>query len=167
MTGTDFVHSTAWASFALWAGAEEALIRRHNLRARRFWSWGAALLALHVAAAFQWQHHWSHAAAVSATADQTADRVGWRWGGGVWINYAMLSLWCADAVRWWNRNGNDRSSAPPAALRWVFAFLWFQGAVVFAHGGIRAIAGLAFVGLAIRIGLGRKPPTPEAKGMAQ
>jgi hypothetical protein len=166
MTGTAIIHSSAWVSFALWAGAEEAFIRRHNHRARRFWTWGAAVLALHVAAAFQWQHHWSHPAAVRATAEQTAAVIGWRWGGGVWINYALLTVWSADALRWWSRNGNDRTSAPPTALRGVLAFLWFQAAVVFAHGGIRAIAGLVFLGLAIRFVLSRKPASLKNSGAA-
>jgi hypothetical protein len=166
MTGTDIAHWTAWAAFALWAGAENALLLRQTVRARLFWTLGAAALGLHMAAAFQWYHHWSHSAAVVATAEQTATVTGWRWGGGVWINYAMLALWSWDAIRWWNTDGNCKASTPPIALRGAFAFLWFQGAVVFAHSGIRAIAGLVFVGLAIRIGLSRRPRTVEARGGA-
>ncbi len=167
MTCTDIVHWTAWGAFALWFGAEDSLLRHHHRRARHLWTAAAAVLALHIAAAFQWQHHWSHAAAVSATAEQTASVTGWSWGGGVWINYAMLTFWSVDVVRWWRSTGTGESNLPHPALRCLFAFLWFQGAVVFAHGVPRAVAGSVFVWLALRIWLGRRPPTIETGRMAQ
>lgn len=75
---------------------------------------GWLLLVAHTLCAFHFEHHWSHAAAVAHTARQTAEIVGWNWGGGLYVNYVTIALWGVDLVvqsvcrrlgrlprRWW------------------------------------------------------------------
>src|ERR1700733_10841482 len=56
---------------------------------RWVWTAGCALFLAHLALAFHFLHHWSHAAAVAHTAQRTNEVVGFSWGGGVYINYAF------------------------------------------------------------------------------
>ena len=78
------------------------------------WVAGSLLLFAHTVFAFQFQHHWSHAAAYAHTARQTFDMTGWNWGGGLYLNYLTVALWVADVLlltrarrrqvpppRWW------------------------------------------------------------------
>jgi hypothetical protein len=56
---------------------------------RLAWTGGCGFYLLHVACAFEYYHHWSHANAYAATARQTAAVVGLDWGGGLYVNYAF------------------------------------------------------------------------------
>jgi len=85
------------------------------------WIAGCAFFIAHVAAAFQFQHHWSHAAAYTATAQQTESVFGLRWGGGLYFNYLLTILWIAEAI-WWTRS---------RALHAFFAFMFFNATIVF------------------------------------
>jgi hypothetical protein len=107
---------------------------------RRSWRWGAVALAVHVVAAFHWVHGWSHAAAYAATADQVRAAVGGGSGAGLWVNYAFLIAWIGVAWRW------DRCPVwVRTAWQVTFAFMAFNGAVVFAHGYARLWGGLLTV----------------------
>jgi len=61
--------------------------------ARLSWTGGCFAFLAHVAAAFHFAHHWSHGAALAATAERTAEVVGWHWGGGLYANYAFALVW--------------------------------------------------------------------------
>ena len=99
-----------------------------------FWTAGLLGLAVHVACAFHFLHHWSHAAAMKHTAQRTAEVTGWDWPGGLYINYAFLLFWGVDAVRVW-REALGRT--PVASRVWrlvvhgVFLFMMFNATVVF------------------------------------
>ncbi len=122
------------------------------------WVWTAGCLCylLHVAAAFQFVHHWSHTSAYAHTARQTHLVTGWNWGGGLWINYAFTLWWPLDVLWCWLRQrgwgltmrapgscdtGGSRWSTPatleniPRWYRWtlhaIFGFLVFNATVVF------------------------------------
>jgi hypothetical protein len=84
----------------------------------REWCWtsGWVLLVLHVMAAFQFVHGWSHAAAVAHTAEQTEAMVGIDWGGGVWFNYATIVIWGADVA--WRFDSSCREKCGRASLAW-------------------------------------------------
>ena len=69
--------------------------------ARNWWSLGAAAIVLHVFAAFQVRHGWSHAAAWEHTRAQTLLFTGWNSGHGLYANYALTILWAFDAAAWW------------------------------------------------------------------
>jgi hypothetical protein len=155
-TGEFALHGTVWLSLTAWATASvlPAACRQtpeHDAsltptastlpaacRHRLLWTLGAFALAGHFALAMQLRHHWSHAAAVADTAQQTQAKFGLNWGGGVWFNYAMVLLWLMDAA-WsfldpsrWNAAGNW-----PRILRGYLFFMWFNGAVVFPRGPVR------------------------------
>ncbi len=99
---------------------------------RRSWTLGALAMAVHVGAAFQFVHHWSHAEAVRHTAEQTAQVTGWDWGGGIYFNYAFAAYWLFDAFRWRRRKAQTN---PPRFQFWAthaaFAFMMFNATVVF------------------------------------
>ncbi len=100
---------------------------------RGLWTLGALAMGLHIAAAFQFIHHGSHAEAVRHTAEQTARVTGWDWGGGIYFNYVFAAFWLIDAVRWWRR---DAQSYPQTRLGFwathaVFGFMMFNATVVF------------------------------------
>jgi predicted membrane metal-binding protein len=104
-----------------------------NRGKRWLWTLGCLALWLHVAAAFEFFHHWSHAEAVRQTAEQTRELTGWAWGGGVSINYAFAGFWLWDVIAWW-RTGLDYPNRQPWRY-WitqaVFAFLIVNATVVF------------------------------------
>src|SRR5687768_2111294 len=98
-----FVRATILVATALWAAAEILKLRRPRRvePARQVWTLAAALAWLHTLAAFHDVYGWSQAAAMDATARQTAALFGLRWGGGLFVNYAFLAMWAADAAWWW------------------------------------------------------------------
>jgi hypothetical protein len=108
--------------------------------ARLAWTTGCAALVAHILFAFHFFHAWSHASAYSDTARQTADVVRINWGGGLFINYAVASLWAAD-VGWWWFAGLDAYRRRPwwITLLWhgFLIFIIFNATVVFKDGRTR------------------------------
>jgi hypothetical protein len=137
------VATVAWA-------IGEALMRRSERSdrlARGVWSIGIALALLHVVLAFQLVYAWNHETAVAATARQTMDRFGWEWRGGIYVNYLFLALWFADVCWWWWAPAS-RSTRSPRFERmrlFVFAFMFFNGAVLFASGVGRLVGVLSLL----------------------
>jgi hypothetical protein len=138
----------------------EALMRRSPLSdrwARAFWTMGIALALAHVVLAFQLVYAWNHEAAVAATGRQAADRFGWDWRGGIYVNYVFLALWLAD-VGWWWLAPASHASRPigiEAARLALFTFMFLNGAVVFASGTGRLV-GIASVVVALLGSLARR-----------
>jgi hypothetical protein len=109
---------------------------------RLAWTTGGAALVLHLICAFNFYHGWSQESAYLETARQTDAVVGINWGGGLFINYAVASLWMADVAWWW--------FAGVSAYRrrtWLLTLLWhsflifiiFNATVVFKDGLTRWI----------------------------
>jgi hypothetical protein len=126
------VATVAWA-------LGEALMRRSQAldrAGRAAWTAGLVLALLHVALAFHFVYDWSHEAAVAATVQQTVDRFGWGWRGGIYINYLFVTLWLADVCWWWvaPRSHASRPMAFERARLALFAFMFLNGAVVFGAG---------------------------------
>ncbi len=99
-----------------------------------FWTAGLFALTIHVACAFHFLHHWSHAKALTHTAQRTAEVTGWNWPGGLYINYAFLLFWAVDAVRVWREALGRTSVASPwrkRVVHGVFLFMMFNATVVF------------------------------------
>jgi hypothetical protein len=131
------------------------LSERHR-PARNPWTAGCVAFLLHVATAFQFVHHWSHAEAYADTARQTADLIGLDWGGGLYFNYLFAAVWLAD-VAWWWLNPNSYLTRP-CWVEWLvqgyLAFIAFNATVVFGHGAIRwfGLAGCLLLAVAWAIG---------------
>jgi hypothetical protein len=111
--------------------------------ARAFWTAGATLAIIHVALAFHVHHAWSHDSAFTETARQTRELLGVTFGGGVFVNYAFLAVWLADAAWWWLAPAKyaGRPRALDSAVRAFLLFIFFNGAIVFGKGPVR-VAGL-------------------------
>ena len=142
---------TARLCFVLYVLALGLRLRGRNSAAQLAWSAGFVVFAVHMAAAFQLEHHWSHADAYAATARKTALLTGLDWGGGLYANYVLAALWLVD-VLWWlvrPRSYLRRPVAIEGAVQGYFAFLWFNATVVFGHGPIRPIGAVAFAVLAV------------------
>jgi hypothetical protein len=103
---------------------------------------GLISLIAHVACAYQFYHNWSHAAAYRETARQTAEVTGLDWGGGLFINYALIIGWVID-VALWRLRGLDayrkRPRWPAAAWQGFLFFMIFNATVVFKTGPLRWI----------------------------
>jgi hypothetical protein len=140
---------TVWIAVAgYFAGAIVYALSRGRPRrdslARLLWTAGCAALLAHAASAFHFQHGWSHAAAYRDTARQTAEVSGLDWGGGLYVNYALMALWVADVCWWWARGLRAYRRRPwPLAIAWhaFLLFIVFNATVVFATGFVR-LAGL-------------------------
>src|SRR5437879_7659370 len=123
--------------------------------ARLAWTLGCIAYLLHVACAFQFYHHWSHAAAYEATARRTAEDIGLEWGGGLYANYAFTLVWVIDVCWWWAAPRHYRSR--PRWVEWsiqgFLAFILLNATVVFGAGAVRwlgAAACLFLAGLFVR-----------------
>ncbi len=107
---------------------------------RIIWTVACTGLVAHFLAAFHFYHGWSHTAAYLDTARQTEELFGMKWGGGLFINYALLVAWIVDLAWWW-RSGLDsyRKRPWPVLVLWhgFFIFIIFNATVVFADGIVR------------------------------
>jgi hypothetical protein len=148
------VATVAWA-------IGEALMRRtpgFDRWARSIWTVGITLALVHVFLAFQFVYAWDHDRAVAATVQQSVDRVGWGWRGGIYVNYLFLILWLADVCWWWLMPASraSRSTRIEAARFILFTFMFVNGAVVFAS-GIARLVGIASISLVMFGMLWRRP----------
>jgi len=144
------IRGTAWLSLLAWAVSEWQLASdrsRHRSQARASFTLGALLLLVHTALSLKLRHGWSQADAWREIARQTEQMTGLAFGGGLLINYAFALFWLAEAAWWWRApDGYVRRSA--TALRFsraVFAFMFVNGAVVFAHGPMRLVGALVML----------------------
>ena len=109
---------------------------------RLAWTTGCATLVMHFICAFNFYHGWSHDSAYRETARQTAAVFAINWGGGLFINYAVATLWIADVTWWWLAGLNSYRRRP-----WLLTLIWhsllifiiFNATVVFKDGPARWI----------------------------
>lgn len=101
--------------------------------ARWCWTWGAVCFLVHVAMAFHFFHHWSHADAFARTR-----QVGGI-GEGIFASYLFTLLWPLDAAAWWLCPSKYavRPTWIDRLLHSFLAFMVFNGSVVFAVGIVR------------------------------
>ncbi|HUY33909.1 MAG TPA: hypothetical protein VMV69_14275 [Pirellulales bacterium] len=129
------------------AAADE---RRQRL-ACALWTAGWGLFLAHVACAFHFHHHWSHAEAYLRTARRTAELYGGNWGGGLYFNYAFTAAWTLDVLYWWWRPSGHRRRSPALSVAWhgFFLFMVVNATIVFETGPVRwaGVAGLVILSL--------------------
>jgi hypothetical protein len=136
---------TVWIAVAgYFAGAATYALARGRRgwdgAARLAWTVACAALLVHVACAFHFHHAWSGEAAYRDTARQTADVFGLDWGGGLYVNYALLAAWVADVLWWWGRGLDAYRRRPwPLVVGWhaFLIFIVFNATFVFAGGFVR------------------------------
>jgi hypothetical protein len=146
---------TIWLALCAYAlGAGTRLLARGRvcwvIRARWAWTIGCAFFLGHVACAFSYYHEWSHAAAYRDTACQTGEMTGFRWGGGLFLNYLLAVGWLADVVWWWVAPDHFARRSRRLVIAWhsFFFFMVFNGTVVFGSGPVRWFGLLVCAGLA-------------------
>jgi hypothetical protein len=148
-SGALLTKATIWVAIAGYAAgaAAFALSRgRSNgdAAARLLWTLACLGLLAHVACAFNYYHAWSHDSAYVETARQTGEVVGFDWGGGLFINYAIMTGWVIDIAWWWLGGLASYRRRPwPLAAAWhgSLIFIIFNATVVF-KGGLTRWAGL-------------------------
>jgi hypothetical protein len=138
------------AAALLYAIAIACRLLRGDAVARLAWTLGCAVFITHVAFAFQFYHHWSHAAAYAATAEETAKVTGHAWGWGLYLDYAFALLWIITAI-WWR----PYPARVGTAIQAFFAFMFFNATVVFGSGWIRWTGIAAAILLAALYGISR------------
>ena len=114
------------------------------------WTIGFLVFSIHVWAAFEFVHHWSHSAAWNQTAEQTSELFGWNWGGGLWFNYLFLLAWGIDVVLTWS---TIRPTKWFFILHMYLAFIVVNATAVFGPAWWRPtmiVAGLIFGVLVLR-----------------
>lgn len=155
MPGELLTRATIW--LALWAYAlsvSTMLLSRQRpewvKKARWTWTIGCAFYLAHVACAFGYYHRWSHAAAWSETARQTAAVAGFSWGGGLLFNYLFTLLWLADVLWWWlaPERFARRSTRLTAVWHGFFFFMVVNGTVIFGRGPVRWFGAVICIWLA-------------------
>jgi hypothetical protein len=117
--------------------------------ARWLWTAGCACFVLHVMAAFQFHHHWSHASAVAQTAKETKELMGVAFGEGLYFSYLFLAVWVLDVAAWWLL-GDAYLHRPRWLAGLVHGYLGFialNGAIVFEAGVTRWVGLVACAAL--------------------
>lgn len=117
--------------------------------AKAAWTVGCFALLGHVALAFHYYHDWSQDSAYRETARQTAEVFRVDWGGGLFINYAMIAAWVIDVSWWWAWPDAYRRRPQILTTIWhgFLIFIFFNATVIFGSGVIR------WIGLAVCVGL--------------
>jgi hypothetical protein len=144
--GNDLTHpafrETAWLAVAAWALAWPQAWRGTGALV---WAWGASAAAFHVAVSMHAGHGWSHADAVRHTAEVSGV------GAGVWVNYAFVAVWAADAV--WLAVGPQSYRRRPRWVAWgvhgFLAFVVVNAAVIFATDWRAALTWAVLIPLAV------------------
>ena len=88
---------------------------------------------------------------------KAADRFGWGWRGSIYFNYVFLALWLADVCWWWTapQSHAARSTTLEAVRVAIFAFMFVNGAVIFAS-GIGRLVGIASVSVVVLASMTRR-----------
>ena len=148
--GDFLIRSTAIIAVAGYAGrvlidAAGLTGARWQRRARVLWTIGGCALLIHAVCAFQFLHHWSHAAAWEYTRQRTVMLTGWDSGIGLGINYGMTAIWLVDILAWWRSLDWPRHRLWYWSVQLLFAFLLFNATAVFGPWYWPPIVGLSVV----------------------
>jgi hypothetical protein len=124
-----FTHWTARIAFLLYATSLTVWLIGGSRAARLAWTSGLCVYLTHVAAAFQFLHHW---------------------GGGLYFNYAFTALLVLDVIWIWFSAETYRRRCRWIALviHGFMAFMFFNATVIFVSGWVR------WLGLMVTIVLG-------------
>jgi hypothetical protein len=130
-------YSAIWTALVLYAISVTTLMVRGREAGQRIarltWTLGLLAYLVHLACAFEFYHHRSHAAAVKHTAERTYEVVGVAWGEGIWGSHFFTALWIVDGLWWWllPEAYRRRSLVVQGLVHGFFAFMIFNATVVF------------------------------------
>ncbi|HKV33247.1 MAG TPA: hypothetical protein VJP89_02970 [Pyrinomonadaceae bacterium] len=129
-SGEFLTRSTIWIAILSYTiGSVVFVLSRGRYKfdrwARLAWTIGCAALIAHFVCAFNFYHAWSHESAYVDTARQTADVFKINWGGGLFINYALLLVWIGDVTWWWFAGVRSYRRRP-----WLLMLIW-HGFLIF------------------------------------
>jgi len=135
---------TARLAILYWTIAATLLLVNLRVLARSIWTLACIAYLIHVASAFDFVHGWSHTAAFRHVEEVSG------YGAGIFISYGFSLLWLLDVLWWelWTESYEQRSIWLDRAIHLFFAFIVFNGTVVYETGFIR------WAGIAIFILLG-------------
>lgn len=141
--GDFFTRQTARVAVLYWGVAIAGMLWPIAFSSMR-WLWTLASVAyvVHVATAFQWAHHWSHAKAYQHVQEASG------FGEGIFVSYAFTLFWVFDVLCSWasSRMYQKRHNALTCTIHGLMAFVVFNGTVVYETGFIRWV-GLTLFGL--------------------
>lgn len=146
-SGEFLTRSTVWVVIlAYTVGSIAFAISRGRVefdrRTREVWTAACVALVAHFICAFNFYHAWSHEAAYVETTRQTTEVFKINWGGGLFINYALLLFWITDVAWWWVAGIASYRRRPwSLVLIWhgFLIFIIFNATVVFKNGLTRWI----------------------------
>jgi hypothetical protein len=143
------IRSTAWLSLAAWVWAEwsRAASGEQATAPRLAFTAGLFAMVVHAALAFALRYGFSQEAALLDAARQIEEVTGRPSSPrGFYANHAFMAWWTLEAAAWWRDPAGyaGRALALVWASRLVFAFMFANGAIVFARGPARL---LGIVGL--------------------
>jgi hypothetical protein len=149
--------ATRWTALAAMAGAAVVLVCRlacvRGGTVRWIWTISCGVFLAHVACAFQFYHHWSHADAYHSTALRTEQVMGVFSGAGLYLNYLFALLWPADVIWWWNAPAAHVKQ--PRWLAWTFgiffAFMAVNATIVFGGMMARIVGGVCATGIVLAV----------------
>ena len=97
---------------------------------------GWVLYVGHVLLALEAHYDWSHVTAYTETAVQTERLTGWRWGGGLYVNYLFSIVWGIEVSWWWLTPSryHNRANWLELWMRAFFLLMIVTGAVAFVSG---------------------------------
>lgn len=134
----------AWLSLLCWVACEWARATRGERPPlpRLLFAAGLATMVVHSYLAFAFRYDFSFAAALQDAARQIEAVTGQPSSpNGFLTNYVFLAWWACEAAAWWLRP--DAFARRPGWLVWLsrafFAFMFVNGAIVFANGPVRVV----------------------------
>jgi hypothetical protein len=147
MTALDIARGSAWLVVAVYVVVLIADFCRARAPIRRaVWTLGAAILSAHILWTMLVVHHGSLQEAYADTALKTKQLIGIPIGAGVYVNFAMLAIWIADALAWWLvPNWMQVRQRYVWPLHALFSFLFINAAIVFASPWGRLVGGAALL----------------------
>jgi hypothetical protein len=143
--GDELVRNSIRLALVYYTFALLLLLRGDTRLARKAWTLAWLAYLIHMALAFHFVHGWSHAHAFERTRQESGV------GEGLYVSYLFTLLWSVDVIWWWVAPlaHQRRPRWIGAVLHGFMLFMVFNGAVVFAAGGMRW-AGVALFELLAR-----------------
>lgn len=141
--GDDLIRNTIRLALLYYAITLTLLLRTKPLdwqkhtdkicRARTCWTLAWLSYLIHLAMAFHFAHHWSHAEAMRHTEEVSGV------GEGIFVSHLFTLVWTADVAAWWL--WPTWYAGRPAWVNWALhgfmLFVVFNATVVFESGWIR------------------------------